>query len=151
MDRPKPIPEKVKDLLAYDAETGLLCWKVNMTSRARAGQIAGCIGGRGYRLIGIDGMLYTAHHLAWFLHHGRQASEFLDHINRVRDDNRIVNLREASHRDNMNNVSLQKRNKTGVQCVRPWKNGRYRAVVRGVHLGLFDSLDEAAAAVTAVR
>ena len=60
----------------------------------------------GYRKITIDGKVYSAARLAWFYKTGRWPDPEIDHINRIRDDNRWENLREATRADNLANRAL---------------------------------------------
>ncbi|MBK8106016.1 MAG: HNH endonuclease [Betaproteobacteria bacterium] len=57
----------------------------------------------GYRQVRVNGKQYREHHLVWLLHNGRMPSGELDHINCVRDDNRIENLRECTREQNTQN------------------------------------------------
>lgn len=79
-----------------------------MGSRAKAGSVAGHSDrSRGYVDIRIDAKKYKAHRLAWLYVHGRWPEKLIDHINGVKTDNRLINLREASAAENaMNNPSL---------------------------------------------
>jgi hypothetical protein len=88
---------RLRDLLAYDPETGLFRWLVSKGSNAPAGVVTGVRANSkvGYVYIGIDGVRYLAHRLAWLYVYGVWPSQMVDHINRVRTDNRIANLREA--------------------------------------------------------
>ena len=68
----------------------------------------------------------------------------------MKDDNRIVNLREASHEDNGRNQKLSSRNKTGVFGVQPHTPGKWKSWIKKngkrKHLGVFDSFKKAVAA-----
>ena len=98
----KIIPNSIRDVLDYDPETGVLTWKVNHR-RVRAGSIAGWLDSSGYRYVGVEGSKFKAHRIAWFLYHGEQPPEMIDHINRDRADNRIANLRSVTRSQNMLN------------------------------------------------
>ncbi|WP_063927616.1 HNH endonuclease [Enterobacter asburiae] len=54
----------------------------------------------------IDGKKYLAHRLAFLLVHGRYPNGVIDHINGVRNDNRIENLRDVSQGQNTKNVKV---------------------------------------------
>lgn len=95
--------ERAKELLNYDPETGVITWRVTTNSRAMAGSRAGCKHCAGYVQIHIDGRKYLAHRLAWLIIHGEWPLEHIDHINGIRNDNRKINLREASRAINMQN------------------------------------------------
>jgi len=92
--------------------------------------------------------MYKAHRLAWMYVHGYMPVEQIDHINRVRNDNRISNLRLASQKQNNENKSLGRNNTSGVTGVTFQKNhGKWRAFIghnnREIYLGEYDSFDEA--------
>jgi hypothetical protein len=117
----------------------------------RAGEYAGTIQNHGYLVISVDKKRYMAHRLAWFYVHGVWPKGDLDHINEDKLDNRIDNLREATRRQNMQNVRRHKHNTSGYKGV-AWHHQRskWRAYIfdnyRQIHLGLFDSREAAAAA-----
>jgi hypothetical protein len=98
--------ERLREILGYDPETGLFTRLVR-TGRIRAGEVAGTAHSRGYRSIVIDGRVYLSHRLAWLYVHGEWPPEQIDHINRNRADNRLVNLRAA--KQSQNNVRAAER------------------------------------------
>jgi hypothetical protein len=142
--------EWLRRLLDYDPETGHFYWKVMIGDRSPVGKRAG--GERnGYWRIKIDGIYYRASRLAFLIVHGYWPSELVDHINRNRLDDRIVNLREASPAQNLVNSKLRKDNSTGYKGVQfSKKNGKYQALGhrngKPVHLGFFDDPEKASAA-----
>ncbi len=103
---------RLREVLDYDQSTGVFRWKLRGKIVA-AGSIAGAQAKGGYRQIYVDGRLYRSHRLAWFYVHGRWPAEQIDHINGVRDDNRIKNLREATRSENAQNRALNKNNTSG--------------------------------------
>lgn len=143
--------ERLKEVLSYNAETGVFTWRLNLSNRQRRDAVAGCICKQsGYRLIGIEGKVYKASRLAWFMVHGEWPSDTIDHVNTVRDDDRLQNLRLATRAENQRNRTRQKNNTSGFKGVH-WhpQSGMWRAriVLGGKHtcLGLFKSLLDAAA------
>lgn len=93
---------------------------------------------------------YLEHRLVWFYIHGEWPSE-IDHINGIKSDNRIENLRVATRSQNCANVRVLKSNKSGAKGVIYDKaNRRWMAYFqlgrRFMNLGRFDSFDEAIAA-----
>jgi hypothetical protein len=141
--------EYVNELLKYDHETGILTWKVPRQG-IRVGNEAGCLAKNGYRYVRIDGKNYLSHRLAWLLYTREWPADQIDHINQVRDDNRIKNLREVSHRDNLRNQKKPKNNSSGVVGVFWFKpTQKWRALIqidgKLKHLGLFKALDDAVA------
>lgn len=93
--RPRVTASHLRSVLSYDKETGVFAWKVD-AGRRRRGDHAGCIESRGYVNIGIDGVIYRGHQLAWLYVTGEWPRETVDHKNRNRSDNRWENLRGAS-------------------------------------------------------
>ncbi len=89
----------VRSLLNYDPETGLFVW----LSGHRANKPAGCKQGKGYVHICIDQKLYKAHRLAFLYMTGNWPTHHVDHINRIKDDNRWENLRDVPQRINLEN------------------------------------------------
>ena len=124
----------------YDPLTGKITWKVTANSRAKAGSEAGTKLDTGYRQIRYQGKTWKSHVLGWYLHHGVWPTE-LDHINHVRDDNRLVNLREITRKQNNHNCT--KPNKTGFKGVQRTKNGKFQAMIRingkKTYLGVFNT------------
>lgn len=70
----------------------------------------------------ISGKRVKAHRIAWLLHHGRWPEFGIDHINGVKSDNRIVNLRDVPQAENNKNSSLPRTSTTGVIGVAWHKN-----------------------------
>jgi hypothetical protein len=95
---------RLRDIIKYDPETGAFTWLVSIGHRCKPGQSAGHIGNvGGYLLIGIERKTYTAHRLAWLYVHGEWPKQHIDHINGVRLDNRIANLRDVPNSINCQN------------------------------------------------
>lgn len=138
------------DILDYDQDTGIFRWSISSPFRNLVGSIAGCICGHGYRIITISGVIYPAHRLAWFYVNGVWPKDQIDHINGVRSDNKINNLRLATHAQNQQNKGLGKNNSTGFKGVSLEKAGRFRARIQTryghISLGTFKSGEHAAAA-----
>lgn len=152
MARPKLLltHEVLTSLLHYDPETGVFRWKVDRQGHARAGDVAGSRPPYGYVDIMVGGRRYGAHRLAWFYVHGKWPDGQIDHMNCVRDDNRISNLRDVPGSINRQNLrSPHRDNQTGFLGV--MKNGRrFAARIQVDHkyqnLGNFKTPEEAASA-----
>lgn len=139
--------ERLKELLHYNSETGEFTWLVARNG-TKNDHTAGSADSQGYVGIRIDGRRHKAHRLAWLYVHGRWPESFIDHINQVRKDNRISNLREATRSLNGHNRPKPKHNTSGFKGVSfHRKTGKWKASVtfKGVrhYLGLFASPREA--------
>jgi hypothetical protein len=103
---------------------------------------------KGYVRIRLHGRDYLAHRLAWLYMTGEWPVAFLDHINGVRDDNRICNLREANNTENIRNARKGRGNKSGFKGVHLNRStNRWEAKIcvdrKQKYLGLFDTPEEA--------
>ena len=84
----------------------------------RRGLLAGSVAGHlnkssGYITISVDSRSYRAHRLAWLYVYKKWPEDCIDHINHIRTDNRIENLREVEKSQNQKNMSKDRRNKSG--------------------------------------
>lgn len=157
MTKPKSLPpiDYLRQRLRYEPETGKLFWLdydgMPKNWRARfAGKEALSSNSHGYVQVCIDYQKFQAHRLAWSLHFGEWPTDQIDHINGVRNDNRINNLRVVTSQENRRNASLSKANTSGITGV-TWDivNRKWFAKImvnrRCINLGRFDSIEEAAA------
>jgi hypothetical protein len=147
-----PSAEEVKRALTYDPETGVFTRRtvLSFNPKSSLGKPLGTLQRNGYLGIRVGDKVYRSHRLAWFYMHGVWPKE-IDHVNGVKTDNRIANLREASRSQNMANAPLQKNNASGVKGVHFDKaNGRWMAYMqvngRFKNLGRFDDRQQAIAA-----
>lgn len=108
--------ERLREVLHYDPATGRFTWQIATSRRVSVGDEAGSIAD-GYISICVDRRHYRAHVLAWFYMTGRWPTGDVDHENLVRDDNRWVNLREATRSNNMGNTRRHSDNKSGFKGV----------------------------------
>lgn len=149
--------EKLKKVLAYDGETGALTWLVSVAKNVKAGAKAGCLKENGYIQIGFAGRVYTAHRLAFALTYGEWPPEMVDHINGVRSDNRMQNLRMVSCSENMQNIKrAPKSSSTGLLGATPNRNRTgFRSFIRAGgekrYLGVYATAEEASQAYLAAK
>jgi HNH endonuclease/AP2 domain len=108
--------EELHRILHYDPETGIFTFLVQRGAR-RIGQKAGCPDARGHLIFSIHGRSYRAHRVAWLYVHGRWPAQQIDHIDGIRDNNAINNLREASNLENSRNSKRYVTNKSGFKGV----------------------------------
>lgn len=143
------------ELFRYDYETGVLYWRWRVNSRVPKTLEAGTQGkssSDGYRQVSIKGKDYRVHRVVMLMCYGFYGEGLdVDHINHVRDDNRLVNLRFVTREENQRNQSLSSKSTTGVTGVSFLKaRKKYIAQImvnrKLIYLGIFDTLEEAAAA-----
>jgi len=139
-------------ILDYNPITGQFLQLIRTSHRVKVGDVAGVFNkSLGYRIVCILGKKYLEHRLAWFYVHGKWPSLEIDHINGDRSDNRLANLRDISHADNMRNItkinSANTSGYTGVYWNKKSKNWQAKTVAHGkqVHLGFFDDPKQASA------
>ena len=123
------LQNRLKELLCYNESTGVFKW-LHSKGTSKAGNVAGRLI-NGYRVIKIDGQSYFAHRLAWLYAYGNFPERHIDHINRNKDDNSIINLRDVSREANQHNHGKRADNTSGYRGV--WFNkarNKYEARVR---------------------
>ena len=140
-----PTKEVLNSLFDYNENTGIFIWK-NSICNVKQGDIAG-VANRGYVVIGINGCTFLAHRLAWIYVNG-EINETIDHINHIRNDNRMCNLRPASRLEQNRNRTKQINNTsghTGISFVESRNRWRARIKVEGkdIHLGFYKTINEA--------
>lgn len=110
-------------------------------TRYAGGEALACLDDSGYLHGRIFRIKLYAHRAAWVIHHGEWPELFIDHVNGVRADNRISNLRLASDTENGWNRGANNNNTTGFKGVthdrrdgyyyaRIMANGTYRSLGR---------------------
>lgn len=149
-----PPSSYLKELFKYDKKTGNLYWNARRCG-TWPGRLAGTDNDKGYRRIKINGRLFLAHRVVWKMHTGCDPVGFeIDHIDRNPMNNRIDNLRIATHGQNKINGNVYRNNDAGYRGVHFHKQHRkYCATIshnkKRHHIGLFDSAHEAASAYDA--
>ena len=126
----------------FDYKDGQLIWKVSTGKRAKVGNIAGSLGNSGYFQISINKKLYLSHRLIYIWHYGNIESHIhIDHINRIRNDNNIENLRLVTCQENNFNRGMVK----GYDFHK--KTNKFRAQIeinnKKINLGMFNTKEEA--------
>ena len=143
--------ETVRKLFHYDAESGMLLWRNGNGRNVKPWQEAKAKNANGYYTAKINGKSYLTHRLAWLYVYGEFPKEDIDHKNRIRNDNRLCNLRAVSRTDNCQNISLPSHNKSGHIGVSWFKSHNCWTVYVKVNkknkwLGYYKNLDDAIAA-----
>jgi len=163
--KPLPSPEVLRQLLSYDPDTGKLFWKergpewfkdglrpaewcANQWNNRFSGAVAGTLTPRGYLKVTVNSEKYWAHRVAWKIYYGCEPLFEIDHINQVKDDNRIENLRDVAPSINSKNSPIGTRNISGVVGVfwntqkQKWQ-AKIHCNGKGRHIGFFDDLPAA--------
>lgn len=128
--------QRFKDLgWKYESETGKIFDSYNRYWRHKTKE--------GY--IRCNGVL--GHRLAWFLYYNERPPKFIDHINRIKDDNRICNLRDVTQRENNQNIDKSKKSSKyiGVSYIARIKRWRAYTKINGIQInfGCFKTEEEA--------
>ncbi len=137
---------ELETLFSYIPETGEFIRKTAIGG-FYPGTIAGSKNDQGYVKLRIHGHNISAHRLAWVWMSGKWPANEIDHINGVRDDNRIENLREATVTEQCRNVKKYSNNTSGYKGVnwspqfKRWEaririNGRLHLIGRFKDVGL---------------
>jgi len=138
----------LKEYLEY--RDGHLWW-IKPRQKVRVGQQFGSHDKDGYRVGMLKGKLYKEHHLVWFYHYGVWPKEHIDHINGIRNDNRIENLREATRQQNQFNKKSLVGSSSQYKGV-CWHKANKKWIAQYVHksktyyLGIYETEEEAAEA-----
>ena len=150
--------ERIEELFRIDLVKGKLWHKGRSIGGQPKGRRAGYVAKHGYRIICIDYVDYFEHNLIWFLAYGQwpPSGVEVDHINRIRKENQLRNLRLGSRSLNNANMRLRRDNKAGYRgvhfnkeknkfCAQVTKDGKTKS------LGYFTTAEEAARAAAKVR
>lgn len=128
--------------LRADFDAGLVYWK-----RSRRGintkRPVGCLDSNGYVKFQFQYKSTYVHRVIWALYYKQWPELMIDHINGVRNDNRLCNLRLATASMNALNGGLFSTNTTGVRGVSMTPFGKYKVTKCSKFLGNYDTLMEA--------
>ena len=138
----------VDDMFNLDPDTGELTRKICLNSRWKIGGKVGFVRKKdGYVQISILANKYLGHRVVWCKHYGTWPDGEVDHINGIKTDNRIENLRLADTNIQVQNRGLNKTNKSGYRGVWQKENGRWRVYItkdyKRINVGSYASYDEA--------
>lgn len=130
----------------YDAATGVLTHRLPQHGK-EIGDAIGSLANTGYLAMAINNTDYLVHRIIWMYVHGYMPEQ-VDHIDHVKTNNALNNLREVTNTINSKNASVSKNSATRVNGVSFNKaRNKYRAYVtvnrKQINLGSFDTLDEA--------
>lgn len=150
-------PERVRELLHYEPETGVFTWRVATSRRVKVGDKAGCLHKRDGRVyISVDGKLYKAHRLAWLYMKAEWPAAGIDHRDGAPSNNRFDNLRPASQAENMQNLRKAHRDSSsGLLGAQRLRNGKWiaRLLCKGIRVDSirFDTPEQAHAAYLEIK
>lgn len=136
---------RLREVLNYDPDTGVFIWQLSQ-GKARTGNVAGVL--QRYRTITIDGSPYKAHRLAWLYTHGVWPEHQIDHLNGLKDDNRLSNLRDISTCGNLQNRYGISRKNSELPMGVTKSGNRFSANIR---IGTYKTAEEAQAAYMAAK
>lgn len=142
--------EELQRMFRYDPETGII-YKKWPTKGEKS---TGCPNSEGYLLISVNSHNYSAHRLIWMYLYNRWPHETIDHINGIRSDNRLCNLRECTRQENLFNMSRSRKNTSGFKGVSLIRSsGKWRSVIKCkgkmTYIGDFEQKEDAAMAYNA--
>lgn len=149
--------DRLRDILDYSPTTGVFTWKAGGAGTGGPGSVAGCVNDKGYVTIKLLGRTRNAHRLAWLYVYGKFPNDQIDHLNGIRNDNRILNLREATQSQNNCNLRLARSDSNtgllGAHWHKRTKKFAAQIQVKGKkeHLGYFNTAEEAHQAYLAAK
>ena len=143
-----------KSILHCDFETGEITWLERPNNPAFNAAFAGKKAkqtkmANGYAVVRIEYKLYLVHRVMWFMAHRKWPADQIDHIDGVKANNGLGNLREATSLENHRNLGLSRKNTSGHMGVVRVKSGWKAQIKDGVttrHIGRYDTIEEAASA-----
>lgn len=147
---------RLREVFHYDPNTGVFTRNICHNAK-HVGRVNGARHQSGYLKFRVDGHRYYAHRLAWLYSYGVWPSGEIDHINGVKDDNRIVNLREATHAQNCENRRSRSEKTTSRYTGVHWSKDRQLWATslcvggRVIRLGCFESEEAAYEAYLAAK
>ncbi len=111
------LSKEIDEYIDYNSDTGLFFWKRDVGRKVKKGTPCGSTcKTNGYVKIRFKGRNMAAHRLAWFIVYGYEP-RVIDHINGVRDDNRIENIRDVTVTENNRNHKFRSTNTSGYDGV----------------------------------
>jgi len=142
-----PTQSYLHEILEYHQDTGIFTWKKSRGNQfTKIGMKAGYKDSSGHMGIEINRVRYLSHRLVWLYLYGHFPKNQIDHINGIRDDNRLCNLREATAQQNMWNKKISLNNKSGFKNIHWSKTMKkwcvqIKANKKFVYVGYFKDLE----------
>lgn len=140
--------DKLKSIFEYEPVTGILRWKEARSNMIK-GSIAGSIHPSGYKVVTIESESYKLHRIIWIMLFANIPDGFyIDHINGIKFDNRLENLRLATNSQNQQNRPAPKNSSSGYRGV-TWHKQMQKWMARICHngkrttIGFYDNAEDA--------
>lgn len=121
--------KRLKEVLHYNPDTGIFTWKIKTARCVKIGSIAGSVVSNNYIHLAINYRDYKAHRLAWLYIHGVWPENEIDHIDHNPKNNKLINLRSVTTKENSKNRKKYCTNTSGVNGVH-WCKRRSKWISR---------------------
>jgi hypothetical protein len=143
----RPSYDQLRAWFNYDAETGVLTWRVNRGAAKVAGKRAGSIHKSGCRVVMLSGCLEKEARVIWCYVYGHWPILQIDHINGDECDNRVSNLRDISNAMNCQNKrrapSTNKHGMLGASPVGHKWRAQIKVEGKKIYLGMYETAQQA--------
>jgi len=131
----------------FEYKDGFLIRKTTTSHNAKEGDVIQSVEPRGYVVVLIKGKSYKVHRLVFFMHYG-YFPEKIDHIDCNKTNNKIENLRPATHTQNLQNRPKYKNNTSGLKGVSfHRRTSKWQASIRIAgkqkYLGIYERKEDA--------
>lgn len=127
---PAELVQRIVSVMQYDTETGEFTRPDRRPGHIGSMRKAGWLNDVGYRMFAFEGRDFLAHRVVWAIYHGDPGPLYIDHINGIRSDNRLSNLRATTQIVNMQNLKRPHSDSTSGVLGVSWSKSKSKWVVR---------------------